>query len=71
MAPPTSSTTSRTFGSNTFAPNPPGVPTGFWRGVGPNSNWFAIESFIDELAKKAGKDPVEFRRSHARRPRRE
>jgi len=42
---------------------PPGVPTGFWRGVGPNSNVFAIESFVDELAKKAGKDPLEFRRS--------
>jgi isoquinoline 1-oxidoreductase subunit beta len=41
---------------------PPAVPTGFWRGVGPNNNVFAIESFIDELAKKAGKDPVEFRR---------
>ena len=41
---------------------PPGVPTGFWRGVGPNNNVFAIESFIDELAKKAGKDPVDFRR---------
>jgi len=41
---------------------PPGVPTGFWRGVGPNNNVFAVESFIDELAKKAGKDPVEFRR---------
>ncbi|MGD0866241.1 MAG: xanthine dehydrogenase family protein molybdopterin-binding subunit [Rhizomicrobium sp.] len=40
---------------------PPAVPTGFWRGVGPNNNVFAIESFIDELAKKAGKDPVEFR----------
>jgi isoquinoline 1-oxidoreductase beta subunit len=40
---------------------PPGVPTGFWRGVGPNNNVFAIESFMDELAKKAGKDPVEFR----------
>jgi isoquinoline 1-oxidoreductase beta subunit len=38
------------------------VPTGFWRGVGPNNNVWAIESFIDELAKKAGKDPVEFRR---------
>jgi isoquinoline 1-oxidoreductase beta subunit len=37
------------------------VPTGFWRGVGPNSNVFAIESFMDELAKKAGKDPVDFR----------
>ena len=41
---------------------PPAVPTGFWRGVGPNNNVFAIESFIDELAKKAGKDPVRFRR---------
>ena len=41
---------------------PPGVPTGFWRGVGPNNNVFAIEGFMDELAKKAGKDPVEFRR---------
>jgi isoquinoline 1-oxidoreductase beta subunit len=40
------------------------VPTGFWRGVGPNNNVFAIESFIDELAHKAGKDPVEFRRAH-------
>jgi isoquinoline 1-oxidoreductase subunit beta len=40
---------------------PPAVPTGFWRGVGPNNNVFAIESFMDELAKKAGKDPVQFR----------
>jgi isoquinoline 1-oxidoreductase beta subunit len=41
---------------------PPGVITGFWRGVGPNNNVFAIECFMDELARKAGKDPVEFRR---------
>ncbi len=41
---------------------PPAVPTGFWRGVGPNNNVFAIESFMDELAKKANKDPVAFRR---------
>jgi isoquinoline 1-oxidoreductase subunit beta len=41
---------------------PPGVPTGFWRGVGPNNNVFAIEGFMDELARKVGKDPVEFRR---------
>ena len=41
---------------------PPGVVTGFWRGVGPNNNVFAIESFLDELAHKAGKDPVAFRR---------
>jgi isoquinoline 1-oxidoreductase subunit beta len=42
---------------------PPGVPTGFWRGVGPAHNVFVIESFIDELAHKAGKDPVAFRLS--------
>jgi len=42
---------------------PPAVPTGFWRGVGPNNNIFAIESFMDELAHKAGKDPVAFRLS--------
>ena len=41
---------------------PPGVVTGFWRGVGPNNNVFAIECFMDELARKAGKDPVAFRR---------
>ncbi|HEY4940685.1 MAG TPA: molybdopterin cofactor-binding domain-containing protein [Rhizomicrobium sp.] len=40
---------------------PPAVPTGFWRGVGPNNNVFAIESFIDELAHKAGKNPLDFR----------
>jgi isoquinoline 1-oxidoreductase beta subunit len=43
---------------------PPGVPTGFWRGVGPNNNVFAIEGFMDELARKAGKDPLEFRLAH-------
>ena len=43
---------------------PPGVNTGFWRGVGPNNNVFAIESFIDELARKVGKDPIALRRAH-------
>lgn len=42
---------------------PRAVPTAFWRGVGPNNNVFAIESFIDELAKKIGKDPIAFRRA--------
>ncbi|HKB95409.1 MAG TPA: molybdopterin cofactor-binding domain-containing protein [Rhizomicrobium sp.] len=42
---------------------PLSVPTGFWRGVGPNNNVFAIESFMDELAHKSGKDPVAFRLS--------
>jgi isoquinoline 1-oxidoreductase subunit beta len=41
---------------------PPAVPTGFWRGVGPNNNVFATESFMDELARKAGADPIAFRR---------
>jgi len=40
---------------------PPAVPTGFWRGVGPNNNVFAVECFMDELARKAGKDPIAFR----------
>jgi isoquinoline 1-oxidoreductase beta subunit len=43
---------------------PPGVHTGFWRGVGPNNNVFSIESFIEELAHKAGKDSIAFRRAH-------
>jgi isoquinoline 1-oxidoreductase beta subunit len=41
---------------------PPAVPTGFWRGVGPNNNVFATECFMDELARKAGMDPIDFRR---------
>jgi isoquinoline 1-oxidoreductase beta subunit len=43
---------------------PPGVPVGFWRGVGPNSNVFAVETFMDELAVKHSQDPVAFRRAH-------
>ena len=41
---------------------PRAVPTGWWRGVGPNVNVFAVESFMDELARRAGKDPIVFRR---------
>jgi len=40
---------------------PPAVPTAFWRGVGPNNNVFATECFMDELARKAGLDPIAFR----------
>jgi isoquinoline 1-oxidoreductase beta subunit len=42
---------------------PAGITTGWWRGVGPTHNIFVVESFIDELAAAAKKDPVEYRRS--------
>jgi isoquinoline 1-oxidoreductase beta subunit len=40
------------------------VPLGTWRSVGHSQNGFFKESFIDELARAAGADPVEFRRQH-------
>lgn len=40
----------------------PGIPTGFWRSVGHFHNAFVVESFIDELAHAAGKDPAAARR---------
>ncbi len=36
---------------------------GFWRGVNNNQNAFYLECFIDEVAKAAGRDPLEFRRA--------
>ena len=39
-----------------------GIPVGFWRSVNNSYNAFAVESFIDELAHAAKKDPYEFRR---------
>jgi len=38
------------------------VPVGPWRGVNTNQNGFYMECFIDEVAKAAGADPLEFRR---------
>jgi isoquinoline 1-oxidoreductase beta subunit len=42
---------------------PPGIPTAFWRGVGPTHNIFVVESFIDELAAAAKQDPFKYRRA--------
>ncbi len=39
------------------------APLGFWRSVGSSQNGFLVESFIDELAWAAGKDPLEYRRA--------
>ncbi len=40
------------------------IPVMWWRSVYSSTNGFAFESFIDELAHEAGKDPLDFRRSH-------
>ena len=40
---------------------PPGIPTAFWRSVGPSHNVFVVESFMDELAAAARQDPVAYR----------
>ncbi len=39
------------------------VPVGFWRSVGHSHQAFVVESFIDELAHAAGKDPYQLRRT--------
>ena len=44
------------------------VPPGFWRGVNNNQNAIWLETFIDELAKAAGKEPLEFRRRDDEKP---
>ncbi len=40
-----------------------GVPILWWRSVGSSHTAFAIESFIDRIAKEGGQDPLAFRRS--------
>jgi isoquinoline 1-oxidoreductase beta subunit len=40
---------------------PPGIPTAFWRSVGPSHNVFVTESFMDELAVAAKQDVVAYR----------
>jgi len=39
------------------------VPVGPWRGVNTNQNGYYMEAFIEECARTAGKDSLEFRRS--------
>src|SRR5262249_25548310 len=40
-----------------------GVPVLWWRSVGATHTAMAMEHTIDQLARKAGKDPVEYRRA--------
>jgi isoquinoline 1-oxidoreductase beta subunit len=40
------------------------IPTMWWRSVYASTNGFAYESFLDELAREAGKDPLDFRRAY-------
>lgn len=40
------------------------IPVMWWRSVYSSTNAFAFESFMDELAVQAGKDPLEFRKQH-------
>jgi isoquinoline 1-oxidoreductase subunit beta len=42
---------------------PPGIPTAFWRSVGPSHNVFITESFVDEIAAAAKQDAVAYRRA--------
>jgi CO/xanthine dehydrogenase Mo-binding subunit len=46
-----------------------GVPRGWWRAVTSTHAVFALESFVDELAEAAGKDPVAFRLALIDQPR--
>lgn len=41
----------------------PPLALNWWRGVGPTHNVFVVESFIDELASAAGRDPLDYRRA--------
>ena len=45
-----------------FLPDVP-VATMVWRTTGYGPNAFAVECFVDELAARAGRDPIAFRRS--------
>ncbi|MBD1395347.1 xanthine dehydrogenase family protein molybdopterin-binding subunit [Mucilaginibacter glaciei] len=40
------------------------IPNMWWRSVYASTNGFAYESFVNELAHEAGKDPLDFRRTY-------
>src|SRR5262249_19784398 len=40
----------------------PGIPVLWWRSVGHSHSAFVMESFVDELAAAAKRDPLEYRR---------
>ncbi|MBT3142995.1 xanthine dehydrogenase family protein molybdopterin-binding subunit [Phaeobacter gallaeciensis] len=42
------------------------IPVGFWRSVGNSHNAFFHDTFMDEMAHAAGRDPLEFRLEMAR-----
>ncbi|MEM8789767.1 MAG: molybdopterin cofactor-binding domain-containing protein [Pseudomonadota bacterium] len=44
------------------------IPVGFWRAVGNSQNGYFHECFLDEVAEKAGLDPVEMRLNLMRDP---
>ncbi|WP_342087676.1 xanthine dehydrogenase family protein molybdopterin-binding subunit [Dyadobacter sp. OTU695] len=52
-------------GAGTHSP----IPVMWWRSVYASTNGFACESFLDEMAHLAGKDPLTFRREHLPDPR--
>ncbi len=57
------------FGLNAVSLTPdstPQIPVGYWRSVGHSHSCFAIESFIDELAKKHDRDEIAIRRAALR-----
>ncbi|GAB4050310.1 molybdopterin cofactor-binding domain-containing protein [Spirosoma litoris] len=45
------------------------IPTMWWRSVYASTNGFAYESFLDELAIEAGKDPLAFRKDYLKEDR--